>query len=428
MHPEFTQSTKWRLLAQKRIKKQFDFSVSNKGVHLEHSPEYHLYGLEQRYKTLLFLNEWEVGGSLTKELEVSVRKMVDFLPNIIKPNGEIVQVGDSRKVHISSYKTLLNKLENLPPTVYNLINNTRTIIPKSPSTISYNNEGYVILRDYADERSSFNSSFYLFFTAAANEGRGHPQSDHLSFTLSNLGYEIFIDPGYYSYRNDDGREFVTSAYAHNSIIVNGLNYKGWNSSIEEVETGKHFTLIKASHNNYIDFQHRRWLLKLKEDIIIIDIVRDLSTKEENVKNNKYQQLFNISPELKVKLIKDLYSDIFVVSDHSGREILSIEELNKINTKYRIAEGDKNPMIGWHSLEHGKLIPSPSLVSEKKGNNALYVTHIKVPSKNRKNINDGLLKANFKMKNTTEFSIFIHSPLQDMLLEGNTSLGTLSLIQ
>jgi hypothetical protein len=95
MHPDFAQSTQWREIAQTRMAEQFDFSVSDNGVHLEHSPEYHMYGLKQRLYSLLFLNDWEIDSNLTKEIETSVQKMSRFVPNIIKPNGEIVQVGDS---------------------------------------------------------------------------------------------------------------------------------------------------------------------------------------------------------------------------------------------------------------------------------------------------------------------------------------------
>lgn len=162
MQPNFTQSSKWGLLAQKRIKQQFDFSVSNKGVHLEHSPEYHLYGLEQRYYTLLFLKEWKIKTKLTKNLEISVRKMTAFLPNIIKPNGKIVQVGDSKNIHIARYETLINKLKNLPPLIEQLIAEQEPTVPKKPSTTSYENEGYVILRDYSDDRQTSSLHFIYF--------------------------------------------------------------------------------------------------------------------------------------------------------------------------------------------------------------------------------------------------------------------------
>jgi hypothetical protein len=427
MHPNFAQSTQWRELAQNRMAEQFDFSVSDNGVHLEHSPEYHMYGLKQRFNTLLFLNDWGTESNFTKKIETSVRKMSRFVSNIIKPNGEIVQVGDSRKVHVSEYKGLLNKLEETPPLVQSLLTETEPKTENIPFTSNYKDEGYVSLRDFSDDRQRFKSSFYLFFTTAANEGKAHRQSDHLSFTLSNLENEIFIDPGYYSYKNDDGRKFVTSVFAHNSIAVNGLNYEGWNSTLEDVKSTANYTLITASHTNYANLQHRRGLLKFKEDIFVIDIVRDLSAAPGKANIHNFQQLFNISPNLKTKLIPSSKKDILIVSDLLGREIMSIEELNTNVTKRRIAEGELNPMIGWHTLEHGKLIESPTLVSQQQGNNALYVTHIKIPSKKNTNLDeDWTLKADLAIKNDTDFSLTINSTQQRLKLVGNVKLGTLSI--
>ena len=46
---------------------------------------------------------------------------------------------------------------------------------------------------------------------------------------------------------------------------------------------------------------------------------------------------------------------------------------------RVVMGQENPMLGWHSPEHGKLVPAPVLVSRVGGESALFITVLEMPN-------------------------------------------------
>jgi len=213
----------------------------------------------------------------------------------------------------------------------------------------------------------------LFFTAGAHEGRTHRQADDLSFVMSNRGNEILIDPGVYSYKEDPGRDYVLSAAAHNTVIINNKTYSGWNTTLDNFITNDSFTYFTATHHNFEGFTFERHLIYLANNmVIVIDNIKSKLLDNQKTEH-EFQQIFHFSPKLKIDNTNVTKYNYSLILDSENNPVLKVAQLGKTPVGIEIIKGQENPMQGWHSTEHAKLIPSPTLVSKKQGNNALFVT-------------------------------------------------------
>ncbi len=363
VYPFFKQSESWTKLATRRVIEQFDFSVSPNGVHLEHSPEYHLYGMEQLQQMITILEVANSEKEDLTELKSKLAKMQSFVPLLLKPDGNIVQVGDTGTRQLEGYDELLHELIEFPSNVSN---------KTSSNLVNYFIcDGYASIRNFVNDRSKFANSFYLFFNAGAHFNRGHRQSDDLSFVLSNLGDEILIDPGYYSYRSDKGREYVKSVFAHNSVSINGQNYHGYKTKFEYIaeSTERDVVVIKGSHGNFDSIEHHRSLVWVEENslIVIDDFLPITST---NSKLDFVEQYFHFSPELDLS-IPTSKPDRVQILRNDGTIIANLLQLGKQSHSINIVEGQEKPFQGWHSNKHATLVPSPTLITHSEGDAPLF---------------------------------------------------------
>ncbi len=376
MYPEVSQASQWKELALDRMSQQVRFAVSPQGVHLEHSPHYHLYGMRQLHRTRDFLINWGVSHSLIVELQKVLPLMATFVPHVVKPDGYLAQIGDTPTKHITSYREHLAGFSKEVPLLKELMESGRTKQTKNVSQV-FLDEGYVIIRDFANGQLDFPSSFYLFFSAGAHEGRGHRQADDLSFIVSNGGRELLVDPGRYSYKHDAGRDYVLGVAAHNTVVLDGVSYKGYKTKIHKIETHKKYTLIHASHKNYSGFEHHRWLIFIRPELIlVIDRLLPQGNNSQRLPMgtaHRFEQIFHFAPDLE---IASGFQEVGVRIQKKGSShlpVLRLMQLGKNPPSMRIVTGKKDPMQGWHSTEHAKLVPAPALISRLNGQTAEFVT-------------------------------------------------------
>lgn len=377
MHSYIGESKQWQELALSRLIKQIHFAVSPRGIHLEHSPAYHLYGMRQLQKTLSFLELWEVRHEATDAMRNNISLMAKYVPNIVRPDGFLVQIGDTQNSPITDYRRQLAPLANTSPLLRELIETGST---KYLSNIAqaFPEEGYAIIRDFGGGWQNFRNSFYLFFSAGAHEGRGHRQADDLTFVLSYGGRQILIDPGVYSYKGDAGRAYVISTAAHNTVTLDGTSYKGWDTKLDSFVVEDQYTLIHASHRNYPGYEHARWILYLRPTLLFV-VDRLLPRKNSmTTGDHHFEQTFHFAPDLYVE-INAVDSNATVFADRSNpRPVLRLTQLSELKPAMRVATGEQSPMQGWHSPAHAKLVPVSTLISSLEGRSAEYVTVLEIP--------------------------------------------------
>jgi len=376
MHPYVRQASLWRDLALNRLVEQARFAVSPQGIHLEHSPDYHLYGLKQLQSIHDFVEQWQMLHPFIAELGKITSMMAIYVPYIVKPNGYLAQIGDTGPTRITGFQQLLAPLATGSPLLMELIDTGSTQHLGNVAQ-AFKEEGYAIIRDFANQRLSFKNSFYLFLTAGAHEGRGHRQADDLSFILSHAGRDLLVDSGYYSYKADAGRAFVLSAAAHNTVVLDGASYKGWATRFDAFRANDRYTLIHASHRNYPGFEHNRWLLHLRPGLVfVVDRMRPTGSGPATTEH-RFEQLFHFAPDLNVE-IDNTGSSANILHGGSANNVLRIVQLGETNPTLRVVKGQKEPMQGWHSPEHAKLVPAPALISRLDGRSAQFITVLELP--------------------------------------------------
>src|SRR3990172_11803730 len=296
--PEIAKTTEWLRLACNRLKEQINFAVSPNGVHLEHSPGYHFYGLRQIVEVRNLLSDMSALDGFKNDFDIDleeiITKMIHYVKYIVQPNSNIAPIGDTGSLNIKFFKGLLRPfIDKDKELKYILTNGNSGSL--ADTAISFKDEGYAIIRGSNGGKIPFEKSFHLFFTTAANKGRVHRHYDELSFILSYGGYELLIDPGNYSYKNDEYRSFVISPKAHNTITVDDKKYEGWDKTFEEFYSDSIYTLIQASHRNYSGFECRRRLIRIRQNIlIVVDEIKPYpySSESTGIELHKFKQIFH----------------------------------------------------------------------------------------------------------------------------------------
>lgn len=419
MHPETKESAQWLQLSLDRITKQFKFAVSPRGVHLEHSPGYHLYGMQQMQRTQSFLNAWRIKHPITEELAKKIEHMAQFVPNIVKPDGNLVQLGDTPVLPITKFKEQLAPLTGNFPLLQQLTNSGNTQLVKDGAK-AFMDEGYVVIRDFNGGTLNFKNSTYLFFTAGAHNGRGHRQADDLSFTLSANGRELLSDPGVYSYKHDAARQYVIGTAAHNTVLVDGTSYKGWDTRLDHFTEGDSLTLIKSSHRNYSNLEHVRRIVYLKPSLIfVIDSLHPLAgAADAGVR--KFEQLFHFPADLKVELYADRLCALIrpIGPQPESSPVLKICQLGAVKPTLRVALGEKAPLQGWHSPAHATLVAAPALVSRLDAKVGEYVTVLELLQPTEKGTSQNPPRNDFRLVR--------NGNLMDIRWHSGTDMQTLSL--
>jgi len=376
--PEIGKSTEWRRLACNRLKDQINFAISPNGVHLEHSPGYHFYGLEQIQEINILLNDMNLKDDFDIDLEELITKMIRYVKYIVQPNGKIATIGDTGPGNIKKFISLLEPfIDKDNGLEYILTNGNSGSL--SDTAISFKDEGYAIIRDSNGDKIPFEKSFYLFFTTAANKGRDHKHSDELSFILSYGGYDLLIDPGYYSYKNDEYRTFIISPKAHNTITVDEKNNDGWNKTFEKFYNDSIYTLIQVSHRNFSGFECRRRLIRVRQNIlIVVDEIKPYPYNDEStdIGLHKFKQIFHSSRDINIQVI-DHDKEVWFSPQGSKNPAMRIMQLGTEKTSLKIYKGSKNPIQGWSTKSHGILEPVPVIEYEQTGKNATFITAIEL---------------------------------------------------
>jgi len=308
------------------IDKYFEECISKNGVHLEHSPDYHIFmmeGMEDLIK--IFVNLKLDTTKLRNKLEY----MQEFLIYIVKPDNELPQIGDTakRKIELSEYieKTKLNNITNLPIDVV------------------YEDEGYAIFRkDWEDDT-------YILFYNAYNSYY-HKHSDENGLWIYRDG-DIIREAGKNGYTyNEPFTKYAYSSWGHNTLIVNGkglveeknipndYNYEG--TYIENYDiTNTNNVWVTGVNNRYDNVTHSRSVNYNKSEDVVY--VSDTITSTEK---NDYTLLWNLAVDV---IAKEEGNNINLY--RNDELIMTIEFETEAEYKTELVRGQTEPKIlGWET--------------------------------------------------------------------------------
>lgn len=258
------------------------------GVHWEQSCMYHNEVLHCFMEVLNSLQHMERGVYAEKDevsvLEEAVGSMAEADLAWIKPDGCQPLMGDSDETNIrdvltfaavllarsGSHRSGKQEAELLKGCGYDCLDYENIWNLKEEGWRGYENirgrlpeqtdyfleeSGNYILRSSWDEKAR-----YLRFRCGCLGG-GHGHNDRLHIDLADQGEDILVDAGRYEYTcHEEGRIWLKSAFAHNTILTDGRDYMeytdswGYRNTVPEmrfpaVRRGG-ITLLQGGHGGY----------------------------------------------------------------------------------------------------------------------------------------------------------------------------------
>lgn len=276
-------SNELREIASKRAFTSFNKIIDNSGLAKEHSMTYHILN-HNLYKAIFDLIGVE---NIDTATYLKYLKMNDFLIQFVKPDLNFPLWGDSQTERITPmYIEKFGNDKRLKALLKNY---------KLPSVVNFENNIAVL-------RTNTKDNGYLAFFANYNS-KIHKHHDDLSFVFQSLGIDILTDQGYYGYEKVH-RPYLTSIFAHNTVILNQKDYKlgekGQQSKITSYSKDDNFEIIQGEHNFYKYTKLKRTIYFLHPNVIIIN---DETFKKDKTKS--LSQIYNLGEKASsVKVIKN----------------------------------------------------------------------------------------------------------------------------
>jgi len=281
LFPEFPHAQRQLQRGLVLFPQELQRQVLSDGVHIERSVFYQRLVFEVLLEFLALATR--NGLSLPPCVHQRARKMLWFLQDVRRPDGEFPLLGDGFRTDLLLRYNLLAagaEVLNLEPpdsqpeerTLWLL--NGRWPMPRSPrqtpSSQLWKAGGYAVLnRDQPEGRHQLILDCGEFGLPAAP---GHGHADCLSLEVSVFDRPFLIDPGSYSWhRGEHWRNAFRCTRAHNTVLVDGEDQTPLSGifdagpfaspTLRSVILGDRLRLLDASHDGYIRLRgkvtHRR---------------------------------------------------------------------------------------------------------------------------------------------------------------------------
>lgn len=353
------EAREWLEYGLSELENEMSIEVNSDGTDYEASTSYHCLVTEMFLYTTLLCKKNNINFSC--EYMDKLERMVEFIMNITKPNGNIPLIGDmdsGRFVIISNYGSnekrdfrhlldiaghLFNRQDFIN---YSIMNESILLMPGRTKkrtnrinlkSVSYIDGGYHILR---------NKDIYCIIRCGQHGTNGignHSHNDQLSFELNVNGNDFIIDPGMYIYTGDyKMRNLFRSTQMHNTVYIDNLEQNEFDnsnifllkdeckakiiSSGESYFEGEHFGYL-----NKIGVIHRRSIKLNDNKITIVDTLDSISNSKKSFiifnlnydlncyvdRNNKYVTAKKDDTIIKIEV--DKCNNIFIKDSYMSRQ-------------------------------------------------------------------------------------------------------------
>ncbi len=159
------------------------------GMHLEHSPGYHLFALKTVER--LLASGWYDGMGHVQDVVTLAR---DNLRWLTFPDGCLSAIGDSGRTPVTIRR--------------------RPAPAGGISAKLFQHAGYAVVRTTRGTPAAESS---MLLVTGAHHSNVHKHADELSFELYDRGRFVIVDTGKYTYSKKAWRDFTDGASAHNAV-------------------------------------------------------------------------------------------------------------------------------------------------------------------------------------------------------------------
>ena len=362
----------WIAKAEERLEGQISYAFNDDGVHVENAPAYQDGVMNLLYDIMLLLQAKENDFSL--KVQDSISNASVFMTYVTKPNGRLAEVGDSSapdgNTPIYDYGVDIFGDSNY------LYAATQGELGDQPvNNYAYFQESGYYISHNSWETYEFNKSTWQLFKAGYCS-RTHKHADDNSFMLYSKGYDIFVDPGYYSYMTGNRySDYLRSAKAHNTVIVDNKSYSVTEQNSEKTgligfEHNDNYDYVLGFNDEYAGVGWDRAFYNLGEGMILHDTLTSSS-------RHSYSQLLHLSEDISICSASD--HEIMLAISDSGYYVHIIQE-NPIG-HYSIHKGDfAEEEYGYISKVPNEIRKTITLKYDAEGSNLEFITLITIEDK------------------------------------------------
>ncbi len=193
------------------------------GVQCECSSDYHMIVLRSFVGTIE--NARLAGIPVPLVLEERTRAMCDVALHLQRPDGWTPSLSDGDP---GDYRTLLRRAGELfdRPDLLWAASGGAEGSPPATRTASFPVGGYFVQRSgWGDDGRAYTDERWSVLDCGPLGDGGHGHYDQLSVELMAQGHPVAVDPGRYTYAEDDSgwRAWFKGTAAHNTVTVDGLD-------------------------------------------------------------------------------------------------------------------------------------------------------------------------------------------------------------
>ena len=319
---------KWYKKGVKIYKENLSEMILDDGCFFELSPMYHLLILEGLLDIINISDTKIDGYNFFKEY---AEKMLNFLPTITHPNGELVLFNDSTieitpaPIEITEYAARL-EIEG---------KSEAAIGKKESGLFSFNNKDVFIIIDGG--------------RIGPDHIPAHAHADTFTYELSFKGKKFIVDSGVYEYTAGEMRDYSRSTRAHNTVTID---------SISQAEMWGGFRVARRYYPENLKYEENDSSFVFEGKFYgYAKLIGDNLIHKRNIEIEKYSLQITITDEITgsgshlVESFIHLHPDVEINKDEDylvlARENVALK-LSIVNSQFSIESG-------WYCPEFGKRI-------------------------------------------------------------------------
>lgn len=197
--------------------------IRDDGVHREHSTHYHMIVLRSflaaRINAKLFDLKFPDG------FDQHLERACEFALHVHRPDGSIPALSDSDAASHLDVLKLAAALFSRSDFLY-VATRGKEGTPPFEKYVTFSSAGYFIQRSgWGRDEARFADERFLIFDCGPLGDGGHGHYDALSVEIAAGGRPLILDPGRYTYHQDElnWRHWFKGTAAHNTVCVDGLD-------------------------------------------------------------------------------------------------------------------------------------------------------------------------------------------------------------